>query len=96
MKIFVCISVFVLFLGFFGSVTIEGKISVKGNEPNVYLALTTKDNREYSIVGKYEKEIWEKYQGQSIRVKGRIVKKGIGPGFPDEFEVTGIMEKSNK
>jgi hypothetical protein len=92
MKAAVVFISFGILFGFANPITIKGSISVKGNEPHTYLALTTDRNEEFSIVGKKKKEIWENYQGQVITVKGKIVRKSIGPGFPAEFDVTKIID----
>ncbi|MCW8966292.1 MAG: hypothetical protein OQK82_06370, partial [Candidatus Pacearchaeota archaeon] len=36
------------------SVTIKGRITVKGNEPHTYLVIITEDKMEYTIVGDLE------------------------------------------
>jgi hypothetical protein len=91
MKVIFLFSALLLFSGISNLLYLEGQISVKGNVPHTYLSLATNDNKEYSIVGKYKKEIWTTYQGQVIKVEGKITKKAIGPGLPAEFEVTKII-----
>lgn len=73
-------------------IDLEGKVAVLGNEPHTYLALITDDHGDFKIVGKLEKKIWDNYQQIRIRVKGNIIKEGIGPGFPPELEVTKVIE----
>ena len=74
------------------TVTLKGKIAVKGNEPHTYLVLILEQNLEYAIVGDLRQEIWTKYQGQVIKVQGKIVKQAVGPGFPAELEVSEILQ----
>jgi hypothetical protein len=74
--------------------TIKGRVSVKGNEPHTYLALKTV-KEEFKIVGLLTNEIRDKYQNKYIEVKGAIIKKAIGPGFPAELEVTSIVKVSS-
>ena len=71
---------------------IEGRVAMKGNDPHTYLSIVTEEGQEFKIVGKLEKEIATKYQGNTIKVKGIIIEEGIGPGFPPHFEVLKIIE----
>ncbi|MDY6969145.1 MAG: hypothetical protein SVR08_10910 [Spirochaetota bacterium] len=77
-----------------GSIALEinGKVSVKGNEPHTYLVIITRKYGALKIVGAFEKEIRRNYQQKYIKVNGKVVKKTIGPGFPAEFKVTEIIE----
>ena len=74
------------------SITLKGKIAVKGSEPHTYLVLVSVENGEYAIVGELKQEIWNKYQGHMIKVRGNVIKQAIGPGFPAELEVIQILE----
>jgi len=74
-----------------GIVTINGKISIKGNEPHIYLSLTTDNNIEYQLTGDYKNKIREEYQQQVITLEGKITRKAIGPGFPALFQVQRII-----
>lgn len=89
------------------SVSVQGKVAVKGNEPFTYVALVADENVEYSIVGPLKSEIREKYQGRYLKVRGRIIRSGpsVGspskpgpstPGPPVELEVLEILEVRNK
>ncbi|MBN1836779.1 MAG: hypothetical protein JW820_13070 [Spirochaetales bacterium] len=73
------------------SLTVAGRVAVKGSEPHTYLVLVAA-NQDYKIVGPLREEIWRRYQGQRIRVRGRLVRKAIGPGFPAELEVLEIRK----
>lgn len=89
--LFILIILISNFLFFCGDV-IEGRVSIKGNEPHTYLSIVTSEGEEFRIVGELEKSISKKYQGNTIKVKGKIVQKGLGPGFPPQLEVEKIVE----
>ena len=72
--------------------TIEGRVAMKGNEPHTYLSIVTEKGQEFRIVGKLENKIAKNYQGNTIRIKGGIVKKGVGPGFPPHIDVVEIID----
>ena len=73
-----------------GFVTVTGVVSVKGNEPFTYCALTS-SGRAYSIVGDRKSEIMAKYQNREITVTGKIVREGEGP-LPYEIDVDEIVK----
>jgi hypothetical protein len=73
-----------------GFMTVSGIVSVKGNEPFIYCALTS-SGRAYSIVGKRKTEIMEKYQNREITVTGTIVREGEG-SLPYEIDVDEIVK----
>ncbi len=70
---------------------IQGRISVKGNEPHTFLSLTTDSNIEYQLTGDYNDKIRRIYQLQIITLKGEIKRDAIGPGFPALFDVQKIV-----
>ncbi len=72
-------------------VTINGKISIKGNEPHTYLSLTTDNHIEYQLTGDYGDKIREEYQRQVMTLEGKITRKALGPGFPALFHVQRII-----
>ena len=79
------------------SVSVQGKVAVKGNEPFTYVALVADGNVEYSIVGPLKIEIREKYQGRYLKVRGRIVRPSRPkPGPPAGLEVLEILEVRDK
>lgn len=69
-----------------------GRISVKGNEPHAYLALTTDDGRVYELTGGVAAAIRNTFQNRRLRVEGTIAAQAGGPGFPARIEVTGFLE----
>jgi hypothetical protein len=71
---------------------IQGRISIKGNAPHTYLSITTPEGKEFRIVGELEQEISKKYQGNIIKLKGKIIHEGLGPGFPPHLKVNEIVK----
>lgn len=76
-------------------IEIVGKVSMKGNEPFSYLAITDQITGEHRLVGDKIDEIKTKYQQLRLRVKGRVIKACSGFGSPAEFEVIDIIEVKN-
>lgn len=75
-----------------GTLRVEGRVAVVGNEPHTRLVLTVSPDRvQYALVGPLAKQIWRQYQGRTIRVEGRIIRESGGPGIPAELEVTRIL-----
>ena len=72
--------------------TIQGRVSVRGNEPFTYLSLVTEENEEYALVGPLEERIRRDYQGSYLRVKGTILEEAKGPGFPAQLKLDEILE----
>jgi hypothetical protein len=72
---------------------IRGVISVKGNEPHTYTALTAENGELFKVQGPLADELRQKYQGAKVRLRGRIIEKNdksfSGPGI---IEVTEIAE----
>ena len=58
---------------------IEGTVSVKGNMPHTYLALTTDDGKTYEITGKAAEKLRSDYQGSRVRLKGKLIREPDGP-----------------
>lgn len=50
-------------------VVLSGKVSIKGNEPFTFVALTTADGRVFSLTGEKAKELWG-YQNHRVFVWG--------------------------
>ena len=77
-----------------------GRVSVKGNEPHTWLALTVEDGKVYELVGDKAALIREGYQNRRLRVEGRIVSAAAAPGAataaapgtPVRIDVTGFRE----
>lgn len=75
-----------------GTASWTGRVTVKGNEPHAWLALTAEDGTVYEVVGEKALEIRKAWQGRRIRVEGRIVEEARGPGFPARLEATAFRE----
>jgi hypothetical protein len=71
--------------------TYSGTISVKGNMPFTYLALST-NTGDMKIVGTLKQKLWDCCQGRRVTVKGSIISAGAGFLQPPEIEVTEIMD----
>lgn len=71
---------------------IQGKISVKGNDPHTYLCLSTAAGKDYRLEGALRDLIWTRYQQEIIRLDGKITKEALGPGAPAVFEVREILD----
>lgn len=54
--------------------TYEGRLSVQGNEPHTYLALSTEE-RVFRIVGPLAEEL-RAHQGQTVIVRGQVEQEG--------------------
>jgi hypothetical protein len=52
----------------------EGRLSVQGNEPHTYLALSTEE-RVFRIVGPLAEEL-RAHQGQTVIVRGQVEQEG--------------------
>ena len=85
-----------LFFALTGTMVIKGKVTIKGNEPFSYVALTAENGSEYRLTGKLKDLIAEKYQNMILTVRGKIIKKQAGPGMPAEFEVNKIISASKE
>lgn len=69
------------------SMILEGRLSVEGNEPFTALILNSPKGRY--VVQEKQREHWQKYQNQEIRVKAKIVKKGSVGAF---LNTSGVIE----
>ena len=74
------------------TLTVQGRVSVRGNEPFTYLSLVTQENEEYALVGPLEEEVRREYQGSYIKLRGQVLEEAKGPGFPAQLEVEEILE----
>ncbi len=67
--------------------SLDGRVSVVGNEPFAYLALTTEEGRQVALAGEKAEELGAEYQGRWVRVYGSIEQEERGPGRPARFSV---------
>jgi formylmethanofuran dehydrogenase subunit C len=87
-----------LFFIFFSTATltscsgeISGTISVKGNMPHTYLAITADDGRVFKVTGNAKDELWNNYQGSKVTIKGKII--SMPQGFmPGEIDAESIVK----
>jgi len=69
-----------------------GRISLKGNEPHTWLALSTEDGTVYELIGERAAVIRDRHQNRRLRVEGKVVSAAKGPGFPARIEVGAFSE----
>jgi len=73
-----------------GDLELEGGLYMKGSAPHSYLVIEDqKSHKNYKIqnaqtfnLGKRQKEV--------VKLKAKLVKKAIGPGFPAVIEVVEV------
>lgn len=73
----------------------EGTISLRGNEPHTQLVLMTSQGTSYELTGNLVKEL-AGHQYRKVVVRGRLISKSVGPGFPAKLEVDKIIEVKNR
>jgi hypothetical protein len=66
----------ILFQGCGGSMT--GTISVQGNVPHTYTAITLDDGRTYKVTGKTEPALRRDHQGARVTIRGRLITEPDG------------------
>ena len=77
-------------------IVLVGRVAIKGSEPHTMVVLTavseTGRKVDYQLVGPLMAEIGRKYQNKTVRLRGRIVREPVGPGFPAQFEVFAVEQ----
>ena len=69
---------------------LEGRLSVKGSFVHTYLNIKDiKSNKSYKIQNQESFDLMQK-QNQMVKVKVKLIKKAIGPGFPAVVEVLEV------
>ena len=69
---------------------LEGRLAVKGSSVHTYLNIRDiKSNTSYRIQNQEQFDLMQK-QNQTIKVKVKLIKKAIGPGFPAVVEVLEV------
>lgn len=82
-------------LGFMGcakstDMEIEGKLSVKGSEPHSYLSIKdTQSKKNYKIKNQESFDLMGK-QKQIVKIRAKLIKEAVGPGFPAVIEVVEV------
>ena len=84
-------------MGFIGcaqdnTMELEGRLAVKGSSIHTYLNIKDiKSNKNYKIQNQESFDLMQK-QNRTVKVKVRLIKKAIGPGFPAVVEVLEVLE----
>lgn len=69
---------------------LEGRISIKGSANHTYMSIRDKKtNKSYKIINKEYFKLLDK-QNQIIKVKAKLIKESIAPGFPAVVEVMKV------
>ncbi|MEA1953401.1 MAG: hypothetical protein U9O24_03320 [Campylobacterota bacterium] len=89
------IILFFAIMGFIGctgsqSIILKGKVSVKGSFHHYLNIKDIKSNKSYKIQNSEAFDLIKK-QNQVIKVKVKLIKEAIGPGFPAVIEVLQIQ-----
>lgn len=74
---------------------IEGIISMKGNEPHIFIVLTANDGTVFQLTGEKAEKLVQR-QGQYMRLYGKKGKDSASPVFPATFTVTSFESVSYK
>lgn len=74
------------------TLTVKGKILIKGHLPHSYVALKVNSRLYYNLVGPLSRVLRSSYQGKKVIVTGVIVAKALGPGMPARMKVKNIDE----
>lgn len=76
------------------TIKVEGKISIKGNEPFTYLSISNEDV-EYEIVGDLAQKLRQDMQGQLVTLVGKLLHKETSNSKlkfrPPQFEALSIV-----
>jgi len=82
-------------LGFMGctqsnDLDLEGRLAVKGSSVHTYLVIEDKkSHKNYKIQNKENFNLMNR-QKQTVKIKAKLVKEAIGPGFPAVIEVVEV------
>lgn len=74
------------------TITVKGKVLIKGHLPHSYVALKVNSRLYYNLVGRYSRVLRSSYQGKKVIVTGVIIAKALGPGMPARLSVKHIDE----
>ena len=71
---------------------LEGRLAVKGSSVHTYLVIEDKkSHKSYKIQNKDNFNLINR-QKQTVKIKAKLIKEAIGPGFPAEIEVLEVIE----
>ncbi len=82
-------------MGFIGcaqnnTMELEGRVAMKGSAVHSYLNIRDiKSNKSYRIQNQEQFDLMQK-QNQTVKVKVKLIKEAIGPGFPAIVEVLEV------
>ncbi len=79
-------------VGIGNSITVKGKVLVKGQVPRTFVALKVHSRLYYNLVGPLSRTLKSSYQNKTITIEGKIISKALGPGMPARLHVTDIVE----
>ncbi|RLD40312.1 MAG: hypothetical protein DRI88_13760 [Bacteroidetes bacterium] len=69
---------------------LEGRLAVKGSSIHTYLVIEDqKSHKNYKIQNKESFNLMKR-QKQTVKIKAKLVKEAIGPGFPAVIEVVEV------
>jgi len=69
---------------------LEGRLAVKGSSVHTYLVIEDKkSHKNYKIQNKESFNLMNR-QKQTVKIKAKLVKEAIGPGFPAVIEVVEV------
>jgi len=72
------------------TITVKGKILIKGHLPHSYVALKVNSRLYYNLVGSLSRVLRSSYQGKKVIITGTIIAKALGPGMPARMDVKRI------
>jgi len=72
------------------TIDLEGRVATKGSAPHSYLSIQDKKTSKiYKISNAKELDL-VKNQNQQIKLKAKLLKEAIGPGFPAVIKVIEV------
>lgn len=82
-------------LGFIGCaqnniMEIEGRLAIKGSSVHTYLTIEDEKNHKYYQIQNRDSFDLDKRQNQTVKVKAKLIKKAVGPGFPAVIEILEV------
>lgn len=68
------------------TITLTGRIKIKGSEPMTFIALVTEEGRDYILVGEKADDLGSNHQLRLVELKGKLISKEA-PVNPAQLEV---------
>lgn len=75
----------------FGTTTITGRIIVKGQAPNTFIALKIRNRVYINVVGDLKRVLSASYQGKKVVLRGKYLSQAVGVAQPARFEATKVV-----